>query len=237
LEIGYRFLGQPKRRSNNTSSHKGKTRSDENSLFNQISLFGDLLHDPDRAAATARDFPRALRHKVRGRKPRGNASRNCRHCQNECETMATDSSQGGDRACSFKGGRPGSRAGVLYRDILGFALTQRYGTPGRLPFRRWLPSPHWAEHVGECRRLAATGRGDRSLIIWRLLYPTRAELADALRRPIAAGIPLEGASDHGVSEALYLRDPDGNGWSCTGTGLTSSGRGHRPANSRCLAGA
>ena len=44
-----------------------------------------------------------------------------------------------------------------------------------------------------------------------ILYPTRAELADALRRLIDAGIPLDGASDHGVSEALYLRDPDGNG--------------------------
>ena len=44
-----------------------------------------------------------------------------------------------------------------------------------------------------------------------LLYPTRAALADALRRVEAAGIPLDGASDHGVSEALYLRDPDGNG--------------------------
>ncbi|MBV9136783.1 MAG: glyoxalase, partial [Hyphomicrobiales bacterium] len=44
-----------------------------------------------------------------------------------------------------------------------------------------------------------------------ILYPTRAKLADALRRLIAAGIPLDGASDHGVSEALYLRDPDDNG--------------------------
>ena len=44
-----------------------------------------------------------------------------------------------------------------------------------------------------------------------MLYPTRAALADALRRLIAANIPLEGASDHGVSEALYLRDPDDNG--------------------------
>jgi catechol 2,3-dioxygenase len=44
-----------------------------------------------------------------------------------------------------------------------------------------------------------------------IVYPTRAELADALRRLVKAGIPLEGASDHGVSEALYLRDPDGNG--------------------------
>jgi catechol 2,3-dioxygenase len=44
-----------------------------------------------------------------------------------------------------------------------------------------------------------------------ILYPTRADLADALRRLLAAGIPLDGASDHGVSEALYLRDPDQNG--------------------------
>jgi catechol 2,3-dioxygenase len=44
-----------------------------------------------------------------------------------------------------------------------------------------------------------------------IIYPTRAELADALRRLIAARIPLDGASDHGVSEALYLRDPDNNG--------------------------
>jgi catechol 2,3-dioxygenase len=44
-----------------------------------------------------------------------------------------------------------------------------------------------------------------------IVYPTRAELADALRRLISAGIPLDGASDHGVSESLYLRDPDGNG--------------------------
>jgi len=44
-----------------------------------------------------------------------------------------------------------------------------------------------------------------------IVYPTRAELADALRRLIQAKIPLDGASDHGVSEALYLRDPDGNG--------------------------
>ena len=49
------------------------------------------------------------------------------------------------------------------------------------------------------------------LIRLAILYPTRTELADALRRLIKAGIPLEGASDHGVSEALYLRDPDGNG--------------------------
>ena len=54
-------------------------------------------------------------------------------------------------------------------------------------------------------------RGTTGLYHLAVLYPTRAELADALRRLIAAGIELEGAADHGVSEALYLRDPDGNG--------------------------
>jgi catechol 2,3-dioxygenase len=53
--------------------------------------------------------------------------------------------------------------------------------------------------------------GTTGLYHLAIVYPTRAELADALRRLIDAGIPLEGASDHGVSEALYLRDPDGNG--------------------------
>lgn len=55
------------------------------------------------------------------------------------------------------------------------------------------------------------GRGTTGLYHLAVLYPTRAELGDALRRLQKAGVPLEGASDHGVSEALYLRDPDGNG--------------------------
>ena len=54
-------------------------------------------------------------------------------------------------------------------------------------------------------------RGATGLYHLAIVYPTRAELADALRRLMAAGIALEGAADHGVSEALYLRDPDGNG--------------------------
>src|ERR671935_3054460 len=53
--------------------------------------------------------------------------------------------------------------------------------------------------------------GSTGLYHFAILYPTRAELADALRRLMKADVPLEGASDHGVSEALYLRDPDGNG--------------------------
>src|SRR5690606_33203543 len=54
-------------------------------------------------------------------------------------------------------------------------------------------------------------RGSTGLYHFAVLYPTRAELADALHRLLAAGVPLDGASDHGVSEALYLRDPDENG--------------------------
>jgi catechol 2,3-dioxygenase len=64
--------------------------------------------------------------------------------------------------------------------------------------------------VGVARRLAAAGGDDGALHV-AIRYPSRAALADALRRLIAAGIGLEGASDHGVSEALYLKDPDSNG--------------------------
>jgi catechol 2,3-dioxygenase len=54
-------------------------------------------------------------------------------------------------------------------------------------------------------------RGTTGLYHVAIRYPDRATLGDALRRLVEAGIPLEGATDHGVSEALYLRDPDGNG--------------------------
>ena len=61
------------------------------------------------------------------------------------------------------------------------------------------------------RRGASARAGHHGTLHAAILYPTRAALADALRRLVAAGIPLDGAADHGVSEALYLRDPDGNG--------------------------
>ena len=70
-------------------------------------------------------------------------------------------------------------------------------------------------HIGlntwESRAGRPAARARRGCTTSPILYPTRAALADALQRLIAAGIPLDGASDHGVSEALYLRDPDGNG--------------------------
>jgi catechol 2,3-dioxygenase len=102
------------------------------------------------------------------------------------------------------------RALHFYRDILGFELTQRYGSQAA-----FLSAGGYHHHIGlntwESKGGQAPDHGRTGLYHLAIVYPTRAELADALRRLIAAGIPLDGASDHGVSEALYLRDPDGNG--------------------------
>jgi len=102
------------------------------------------------------------------------------------------------------------RAIRFYQDVLGFELTQRYG--GEAAF---LSAGGYHHHIGLNTWESAGGsrpqEGSTGLYHLAILYPSRAELADALRRLVDAGIPLEGASDHGVSEALYLRDPDGNG--------------------------
>ena len=102
------------------------------------------------------------------------------------------------------------RALGFYRDVLGFELTQRLGTSAA-----FLSAGGYHHHIGLNTWESAGGRppaeGATGLYHLAILYPTRAELADALRRLMKAGIPLEGASDHGVSEALYLRDPDDNG--------------------------
>src|SRR5438874_6179362 len=102
------------------------------------------------------------------------------------------------------------RAVGFYRDVLGFELTQKYGQQAA-----FLSAGGYHHHLGlnTWESLGASPAPSRSTGLYHLaiLYPTRAELADALRRVIEAGIELEGASDHGVSEALYLRDPDGNG--------------------------
>ncbi len=102
------------------------------------------------------------------------------------------------------------RAIGFYRDVLGFELTQRYGA--RAAF---LSAGGYHHHIGLNTWESAGGRspapGTTGLYHVAFLYPTRAALGDALRRVRAAGIPLDGAADHGVSEALYLRDPDGNG--------------------------
>lgn len=102
------------------------------------------------------------------------------------------------------------RALGFYRDVLGFELTQRYGRQAAFlsagGYHHHIGLNTWESAGGSPPPVNATG-----LYHVAILYPSRTELADALRRLIQAGIPLEGASDHGVSEALYLRDPDGNG--------------------------
>jgi catechol 2,3-dioxygenase len=102
------------------------------------------------------------------------------------------------------------RALVFYCGVLGFELTQRIG-----PQAAFISAGGYHHHIGlntwESRGSPPPPRGTTGLYHLAILYPTRAELADALRRLIEAKIPLEGASDHGVSEALYLRDPDDNG--------------------------
>lgn len=102
------------------------------------------------------------------------------------------------------------RAIHFYRDVLGFELTQRYGD--RAAF---LAAGGYHHHIGlntwESEGGSPPPPGSTGLYHIAIAYPARAELADALRRVLRVGIPLEGASDHGVSLAIYLRDPDGNG--------------------------
>lgn len=102
------------------------------------------------------------------------------------------------------------RALGFYCGVLGFELTQKYGTQAA-----FVSAGGYHHHIGLNTWESAAGSppppGTTGLFHLAILYPTRADLADALRRLQAAGIELDGASDHGVSEALYLRDPDGNG--------------------------
>jgi catechol 2,3-dioxygenase len=102
------------------------------------------------------------------------------------------------------------RALRFYRDVLGFELTQRMGSSAV-----FLSAGGYHHHIGlniwESQGGPPPPPGTTGLYHLAILYPERRALADALRRVIAAGIPLEGAADHGVSEALYLRDPDDNG--------------------------
>jgi catechol 2,3-dioxygenase len=102
------------------------------------------------------------------------------------------------------------RALAFYCGVLGFELTQRCGKQAA-----FVSAGGYHHHIGLNTWESAGGPppppGTTGLYHVAILYPTRALLADALRRVQDAGISLEGASDHGVSEALYLRDPDGNG--------------------------
>jgi catechol 2,3-dioxygenase len=102
------------------------------------------------------------------------------------------------------------RALGFYCGVLGFELMQRIGNSAA-----FISAGGYHHHIGLNTWESAGGspppRGTTGLYHLAIVYPTRAELADALRRLIEAKVPLDGASDHGVSEALYLRDPDGNG--------------------------
>ena len=102
------------------------------------------------------------------------------------------------------------RALGFYAGVLGLDVTQRMGSQAAFlsagGYHHHIALNTWESEGGEAPPPGATG-----LYHLAIRYPTRAALADALRRLQAAGIPLEGAADHGVSEALYLRDPDHNG--------------------------
>ncbi len=102
------------------------------------------------------------------------------------------------------------RALDFYQGVLGFELVQKMGTGAA-----FLSAGGYHHHIGLNTWESAGGSppppGTTGLYHLAILFPTRAELGDALRRLLAAGIQLDGASDHGVSEALYLSDPDGNG--------------------------
>jgi catechol 2,3-dioxygenase len=102
------------------------------------------------------------------------------------------------------------RALKFYCGVLGFELMQRFGAEAA-----FVSAGGYHHHIGLNTWESAGGSppppGTTGLYHLALLYPTRPALADAFRRLQRAGIPLDGASDHGVSEALYLRDPDDNG--------------------------
>ena len=102
------------------------------------------------------------------------------------------------------------RALKFYRDVLGFEFQQRFGSQAA-----FISAGGYHHHIGLNTWESAGGSppppGTTGLYHIAILYPTRALLADAVRRVLAEGIELDGASDHGVSEAIYLRDPDSNG--------------------------
>lgn len=102
------------------------------------------------------------------------------------------------------------RALGFYVGVLGFTLMQKFGDQAA-----FISAGGYHHHIGlntwESLGGSPPPPGSTGLFHTAILYPTRAALADALRRVTAAGIPLDGASDHGVSEALYLSDPDRNG--------------------------
>ncbi|MFN3729035.1 MAG: VOC family protein [Fimbriimonadaceae bacterium] len=102
------------------------------------------------------------------------------------------------------------RAIDFYQNVLGFNLTQRYGSQAA-----FLAAGDGHHHIGlntwYSKGGSAPPEGSTGLFHVAFIYPTRAALARAVSRVLALGVPIQGASDHGVSEAIYLADPDGNG--------------------------
>lgn len=102
------------------------------------------------------------------------------------------------------------RSLAFYCGVLGFELTQRYGAEAA-----FVSAGGYHHHIGlntwESKGGPQPPRGSTGLYHVAILYPSRASLADALKRLLTNGVELSGASDHGVSEAIYLSDPDGNG--------------------------
>jgi catechol 2,3-dioxygenase len=134
---------------------------------------------------------------------------------------------GAERPGRTTGGAPPAAAGVrighvhlkvadverslaFYCDVLGFDLMQRFGREAAFVSAGGYHH-HIALNVWESAGGSPPPPGTTGLYHLAILYPTRADLAEALRRLERAGIPLDGAADHGVSESLYLRDPDDNG--------------------------
>ena len=102
------------------------------------------------------------------------------------------------------------RSLAFYHGVLGFDITQRYGAQAA-----FVSAGGYHHHIGlntwESRGGTAPPRGHTGLYHVAIRYPAQRDLAIAVRRVMSAGIALQGAADHGVSEAVYLSDPDGNG--------------------------
>ena len=102
------------------------------------------------------------------------------------------------------------RAIAFWRDVMGFDVTQAYGSQAA-----FLSAGGYHHHIGlntwDSRGGHPPARGTTGLYHVALLYPDRAALARTFASVLAAGVPIDGAADHGVSEAIYFRDPDGNG--------------------------
>lgn len=103
-----------------------------------------------------------------------------------------------------------NRAVTFYTEVLGFEVQQRWGDSAA-----FLSAGGYHHHIGlntwESKGGRAPARGSTGLYHFAILFPNRKELARAFQRLIDHEWPIDGASDHGVSEAIYLRDPDGNG--------------------------